>query len=81
MAEPSVETRARDDDGFRTAGALFGFGSYYLAKLLRKGPEPLEEAVRGADFGDRADKKAKRPLSVPDEGLGGGPGGRAPAAR
>jgi cytochrome bd ubiquinol oxidase subunit I len=60
---------------------IFGFGSYYLAKLLRKGPEPLEEAVRGADFGDRADKKAKRPLSVPDEGLGGGPGGRAPAAR
>ena len=34
-----------------------------------KGPEPLEEAVRGADFGDRADKKAKRPLSVPDESL------------
>jgi len=59
---------------------IFGFGSYYLAKLLRKGPEPLEEAVRGADFGDRADKKAKRPLSVPDEGLGGGPGRRAPAA-
>jgi cytochrome bd ubiquinol oxidase subunit I len=56
---------------------IFGFGSYYLAKLLRKGPEPLEEAVRGADFGDRADKKAKRPLSVPDEGLGGGPGRRA----
>ena len=60
---------------------IFGFGSYYLAKLLRKGPEPLEEAVRGADFGDRADKKAKRPLSVPDESLGGGPGRRAPAAR
>lgn len=60
---------------------IFGFGSYYLAKLLRKGPEPLEEAVRGADFGDRADKKAKRPLSVPDESLGGGPGRRAQAAR
>ena len=28
MAEPSVETSARDDDGFRTAAALFGF---YLA--------------------------------------------------
>ena len=38
-------------------------------------------AVRGADFGDRADKAAKRPLSVPDESLGGGPGRRAPAAR
>ena len=28
---------------------IFGFGSYYLAKLLRKGPEPLEEAIRGGD--------------------------------
>jgi cytochrome d ubiquinol oxidase subunit I len=59
---------------------IFGFGSYYLAKLLRKGPEPLEEAARGAEFGDRADKKAKRPLSVPDESLGGGPGRRAQPA-
>ena len=59
---------------------IFGFGSYYLAKLLRKGPEPLEEAVRGAEFGDRADKKAKRPLSVPDESLSGGPGRRAQPA-
>ena len=32
---------------------IFGFGSYYLAKLLRKGPEPIEEAARGADFDDR----------------------------
>jgi cytochrome d ubiquinol oxidase subunit I len=56
---------------------IFGFGSYYLAKLLRKGPEPLEEAVRGADLGDRPDKKAKRPLSVPNESLSGGPGRRA----
>jgi cytochrome d ubiquinol oxidase subunit I len=46
---------------------VFGFGSYYLAKLLRKGPEPLEEAVRGADFDDRLDRKPKRPFSVPDE--------------
>ena len=36
---------------------IFGFGSYYLAKLLRKGPEPLEEAVRGADFGDRPTRR------------------------
>ena len=28
MTKPSVETSARDDDGFRTAGALFGV---YLA--------------------------------------------------
>ena len=62
---------------------IFGFGSYYLAKLLRKGPEPLEEAARGADFGDRADKRAKRPLSVPDESLeaaaAGGPRALQPA--
>jgi cytochrome d ubiquinol oxidase subunit I len=59
---------------------IFGFGSYYLAKLLRKGPEPIEEAVRGADFGDRPEKKAKRPLSVPDESLAGGPGRRTQPA-
>jgi cytochrome d ubiquinol oxidase subunit I len=50
---------------------VFGFGSYYLAKLLRKGPEPLEEAVRGREFEDRLDKKSKRPLSYPDETLEG----------
>jgi cytochrome d ubiquinol oxidase subunit I len=49
---------------------VFGFGSYYLAKLLRKGPEPIEEAVRGSDFG-ATDKRPKRPLSVPDEHLDG----------
>ncbi|MFL5022033.1 MAG: cytochrome ubiquinol oxidase subunit I, partial [Microvirga sp.] len=59
---------------------IFGFGSYYLAKLLRKGPEPLEEAARGADFGDRPDKAARRPLSVPSESLHGGPGRRAQPA-
>jgi cytochrome d ubiquinol oxidase subunit I len=50
---------------------VFGFGSYYLAKLLRKGPEPLEEAMRGGDFDDRLDRKPKRPFSVPDESLQG----------
>jgi len=45
---------------------VFGFGSYYLAKLLRKGPDPVEE-IRGDDIG----KKPKRPFSVPDEDLGG----------
>jgi cytochrome d ubiquinol oxidase subunit I len=59
---------------------VFGFGSYYLAKLLRKGPAPLEEAVRGGDFvdGGRIDKKPKRPFSLPDESLEGGPGRKAP---
>ena len=59
---------------------IFGFGSYYLAKLLRKGPEPIEEALRGEDFRGRIDKRAKRPLSVPDESLAGPPGQRAQPA-
>jgi cytochrome d ubiquinol oxidase subunit I len=50
---------------------VFGFGSYYLAKLLRKGPEPIEE-IRGDDVG----KKPKRPFSVPDEDLQGRSGRR-----
>ena len=41
---------------------IFTAGSYYLAKLLRRGPEPFEEI-----HGDDPDKKPKRPLSVPDE--------------
>ena len=51
---------------------VFGFGSYYLAKLLRRGPDPIED-MRGDDL----HKKPKRPLSLPDEGLEGGPGHRA----
>jgi cytochrome bd ubiquinol oxidase subunit I len=58
---------------------IFGFGSYYLAKLLRKGPEPLEEAVRGPDFDRRPDKTARRPLSAPDENLHGRPRRPQPA--
>ncbi|NBJ09726.1 cytochrome ubiquinol oxidase subunit I [Microvirga arsenatis] len=51
---------------------VFGFGSYYLAKLLRRGPDPVED-IRGDDIG----KKPKRPFSVPDEGLDGRPGHKA----
>jgi cytochrome bd ubiquinol oxidase subunit I len=58
---------------------VFGFGSYYLAKLLRKGPEPLEEALRGGDFGTGG-KQPKRPLSAPDESLAGRPGHRVQPA-
>jgi cytochrome bd ubiquinol oxidase subunit I len=54
---------------------IFGFGSYYLAKLLRRGPDPIED-IRGDDLG----KKPKRPFSVPDEGLEGRPGHRAQPA-
>jgi cytochrome d ubiquinol oxidase subunit I len=54
---------------------VFGFGSYYLAKLLRRGPDPIEE-IRGDDLG----KKPKRPFSVPDEGIEGRPGHRAQPA-
>ena len=53
---------------------VFGFGSYYLAKLLRKGPDPVEEIQRPEDPG----KKPKRPFSLPDEHLEG-PGYKGPA--
>ncbi|MBZ6077626.1 cytochrome ubiquinol oxidase subunit I [Microvirga puerhi] len=43
---------------------IFGFGSYYLAKLLRRGPEPIEDLEEATLL-----KKSKRPFSVPDEGL------------
>ncbi len=49
---------------------MFGCGSYYLARILRKGPE-LIEVIPGADS---LAKKAKRPFSVPDESLEGVPG-------
>jgi cytochrome d ubiquinol oxidase subunit I len=55
---------------------LFGFGSYYLAKLLRKGPEPLEEALRGGGA-ERPDRMPKRPLSGSNESLEGQSGHRA----
>lgn len=55
---------------------IFGFGSYYLAKLLRRGPDPVED-IRGDDLG----KKPKRPFSLPDEGIEGRPGHRAQPAR
>ncbi|MGO4523248.1 cytochrome ubiquinol oxidase subunit I [Microvirga sp. 2MCAF35] len=54
---------------------VFGFGSYYLAKLLRRGPDPVED-MRGDDLG----KKPKRPFSVPDEAIEGRPGYRAQPA-
>lgn len=43
---------------------VFGCGSYYLAKLLRRGPEPVEALPQ-----DDLSKKSKRPLSLPDEAL------------
>ncbi len=49
---------------------VFGFGSYYLAKLLRRGPDPIE------DIRDDIGKKPKRPFSLPDEGLETGSGRR-----
>jgi cytochrome d ubiquinol oxidase subunit I len=54
---------------------VFGFGSYYLAKLLRRGPDPVED-IREDDLG----KKPKRPFSVPDEGIDGRLGHRAQPA-
>jgi cytochrome d ubiquinol oxidase subunit I len=53
---------------------VFGFGSYYLAKILRKGPDPVDN-ISGPE---NPAKKPKRPFSLPDEGLEGGPGHKAP---
>ncbi|HEU4602688.1 MAG TPA: cytochrome ubiquinol oxidase subunit I, partial [Steroidobacteraceae bacterium] len=41
---------------------VFIAGTYYLLKLLRKGPQPVEDALRHPE-----DKRAARPLSVPEE--------------
>jgi len=45
---------------------VFIAGSYYLLKLLRMGPQPLEQALLHPE-----DKSAQRPLSLPDEPLEG----------
>jgi cytochrome bd ubiquinol oxidase subunit I len=49
-------------------GIVFGAGTYYLFKLLRRGPDPVEE-IQGEDVG----RKPKRPLSTLSEGLEGPP--------
>jgi cytochrome d ubiquinol oxidase subunit I len=41
---------------------VFVSGTYYLLKLLRKGPQPVEDAMRHPE-----DKTPARPLSVPEE--------------
>jgi len=53
-------------------GIVFGFGTYYLFKLLRRGPDPVE-VVEGEDVA----RKPKRPFSMSSEGLEGPPGHRA----
>lgn len=45
---------------------VFIAGTYYLLKLLRKGPQQLEQALLHPE-----DKSAQRPLSLPDEPLDG----------
>jgi cytochrome d ubiquinol oxidase subunit I len=45
---------------------VFISGTYYLLKLLRKGPQPVEDAMRHP-----LDKTPQRPLSVPNEGIEG----------
>jgi cytochrome bd ubiquinol oxidase subunit I len=54
---------------------IFSFGSYYLAKLLRRGPEPWEPM-----YEDDISKMPKRPFSMPSESLDGRPGQRAQPA-
>jgi cytochrome d ubiquinol oxidase subunit I len=50
---------------------IFSFGSYYLAKLLRRGPEPWEPMHE-----EDISKMPKRPLSMPNESLEGPPSHR-----
>lgn len=45
-----------------TYAIIFGAGSYYLAKLLRRGPEPHE-----SDPGGRSAHRPKRPFSAADD--------------
>ncbi|EYD72935.1 putative Cytochrome bd2, subunit I [Rubellimicrobium mesophilum DSM 19309] len=55
---------------------IFGFGTYYLFKLLRRGPDPHEEIE-----GENVARKPKRPLSTLGEGLEGPlPRGASPPA-
>jgi cytochrome bd ubiquinol oxidase subunit I len=44
---------------------VFIAGTYYLLKLLRRGPLPVEEALL------HPDKTAQRPLSVPEDSIEG----------
>jgi cytochrome d ubiquinol oxidase subunit I len=49
---------------------IFVAGTYYLLKLLRKGPQPVEDAMRIPDEAPLPeDKRPARPLSVPDEAV------------
>lgn len=43
---------------------VFIAGTYYLLKLLRKGPQPVEDTMRHPE-----DKTPARPLSVPEEAV------------
>jgi cytochrome d ubiquinol oxidase subunit I len=56
-------------------GVVFGAGTYYLLKILRRGPDPVED-IAGEDLG----RKPKRPFSTPGEGMEGRPGHRAPGS-
>ena len=44
---------------------IFIAGIYYLLKLIRKGPQPVDESLRHPE-----DKTPMRPLSVPEESVG-----------
>lgn len=49
---------------------IFVAGTYYLLKLLRKGPQPVEDAMRIPDEAPLPeDKRPARPLSVPEEAV------------
>lgn len=50
---------------------VFTAGTWYLLKLLRKGPQPVEDAMLHPDQRTK-EKTPQRPLSVPNDPLEGG---------
>ena len=47
---------------------IFSFGSYYLARLLRRGPDPYEASPQASES-----RSPKRPLSATNQADGSGP--------
>lgn len=51
---------------------VFAAGTWYLLRLLRKGPQPvLDSAMLHPEHSRSADKTPQRPLSVPDDSIEG----------
>jgi cytochrome bd ubiquinol oxidase subunit I len=65
LLRTSQAATAIDAGSVLTSLFVFIAGTYYLLKLLRRGPLPVEEALL------HPDKTAQRPLSVPEDSIEG----------